>query len=55
LYGAFVWACKALKHQKRWFPARAVDRGGMETMQLTYTRSEVKESALSRLGKAMYG
>jgi hypothetical protein len=24
LYGGFVWACRALKHQKRRFPARAV-------------------------------
>jgi hypothetical protein len=25
LYGAFAWARRALKHQKRRFPARAVD------------------------------
>jgi hypothetical protein len=28
LYGAFVWARRALKHQKRRFPARAVDELG---------------------------
>jgi hypothetical protein len=26
LYGAFVWACRALNGSKRWFPARAVPR-----------------------------
>jgi hypothetical protein len=30
LYGAFVWARWALKHQKRRFPARAVEFYGDE-------------------------
>jgi hypothetical protein len=28
LYGAFVWARRALKHQKHRFPARAVEQLG---------------------------
>ena len=28
LYGAFVWARRTLNRQKRWFPARAVNKMG---------------------------
>jgi hypothetical protein len=40
LYGAFVWARRALKHQKRRFPARAVDAEYIAT-NATYNSDRV--------------
>jgi hypothetical protein len=47
LYGAFLWALRALKHQKRWFPAWAVDRANCFPMAANLTEGVFAWDGLS--------